>query len=162
MIRRSLLLCGFLAAFAAAGPAALFAQDSAAGVAPPSMPQGALLSPTLIQALDAIKARRLLGVFSFVDPSRTNVAFANVLLYDRKALKRFVKFAKKRYKAAGAITYWEKQVLLLLVGLNEQRGLPPGVERLSGGLLEAVSEMALVPGVEEDRFRSRRLSGGAR
>lgn len=149
----------FLSICLAAAPCVSAETQGRTGFAPPSMPQGVVLDPTLMEALAAIKENRLAGVFSFVDPNQTNVAFANVLLYDHKALKAFVKFSEKRYEKAGAITYWEKQVMLLIVGMSDEKGARPGGRKIPARLLQDVSAMALVPGVDDAQYRTRRLQG---
>jgi hypothetical protein len=155
VILKGLVFSGCLAVVSCVSAAA----QGQTGFAPPSMSQGAVLDPTLMEALAAIKENRLAGVFSFVDPNQTNVAFANVLLYDHKALKAFVKFSRERYEKAGAITYWEKQVMLLIVGMSEEKGVLPGGRKISARLMQDVSAMALVPGVNDAQYRTRRLQG---
>ncbi len=158
---RAFLSC-LLTAMLAVSATLVFAQE-ATSISPKGMRQGVVLNLTTIEALAGIGKQHLAGVLSFVAPEDTILAFANLLLADHKALKRFVKFGNKRFKIAGAITRWEKQVLLLVVGLNEGKDeLPPGMKKVPKGLIAKVSELALAPGVTPDDFRARVLTRGGK
>jgi hypothetical protein len=121
-----------------------FAQSRSSGKKP-ELPKGLVLSETVHDALEAIGAKRLGGVFSYVGEKNLDVAFANLLMADHRALKRFMKFSSKRLKRNGSISIWEKKVMLLVVGMNDQQRLAPGTKRLSSKMMGSVSDLALAP-----------------
>lgn len=146
------MAAALLAAFAAGAPAA--AQD-AIGIEPPQMEQGGVLDLSVIEALAALKRPELSGVFAFVPESRTSIAFANLLLADPKSRGRYLKFCEKTHGDAGAVSRWDKQVLLLLVGMNGQGELPVGVKPMSDKDRKRINKLALVPGVAIEELRGR-------
>jgi hypothetical protein len=160
---RTSILCGLAAALLAASAAKpAFAQRAPSGVTPPRMSQGAVLNLSLIEALVAVRQQRLSGVFAFVPEDRTGLAFANYMMYDHKALKRYLKYARKIFDKAGAISHWDKRVMLLLVGMVNQAQRPPGVEAVGKKQVSQISELALVPGVPVEELRTREAVRGAR
>jgi len=139
LILSALLLSSFALATGEA-----FAQGNSSGEKP-ALPKGIVLSDTVHDALDAIGATRLTGVFSYVGEKYLDIAFANLLMADHRALKRFVKFSSKRLKRNGSVSLWEKKVMLLVVGMNDQQRLAPGAKRLSSRMMGSVSDLALAP-----------------
>lgn len=70
-----------------------------------------------IEGLVAIQQPKLAGVFSFINEKDTTHAFAILLAGDKKAFKKFVLKGEADLKKAGAVTVWDHQVLLNVIGL---------------------------------------------
>ena len=150
------------AAVAALFLAGAFARASSNSIEPPAMQAGVVLNLNLIEALVAIKSERLGMIFSFVPEDRSALAFANFLMADHKALKMFLGVKERQWKKFKGIARWDKQVFLLLVGMNSQTELPPGIERLPEKLSSRVNELALAQGYELEEMRLQQAGGGAK
>ncbi|PCI32230.1 MAG: hypothetical protein COB53_12660 [Elusimicrobia bacterium] len=150
-----------LAACLVAGTSRGFAHD-VNRLEEPGVVKNAPLHPVLVESLSAIRAERLAGLFGFVQPRKSALAFASLLQADHSSMKRFLKFSKERFVAAGVITAWEKLVMLQMVTINSGNYFPKGMERASSKLISQMSELALVGGVSAEMFRQRRMAGGRR
>ncbi|OIO05216.1 MAG: hypothetical protein AUJ52_14130 [Elusimicrobia bacterium CG1_02_63_36] len=157
-IRRG-LTAALLAALAAGAPAAA---ENGFRIDPPKMEQGQLLNLSLIEALATIKEEKLSGVFAFIAEADSSLAFANLLLADSKSRDRFLKACERMHTAAGAISRWDKQVILLLVGMNSQREFPPGIQPMSEKQRTRINKLALIPGVAIEELRNRMATRGKR
>lgn len=73
--------------------------------------QGSRLDMSAVEALATIGRGDLTGVFSFVPAKDSPAAFADLLLRDQKAQKKYVAKVEKDFKVAGGITEWDRAVL---------------------------------------------------
>ncbi len=114
------------------------------------------VSPAVIEALAAIRARALVGIFRFVAPSEAPTALADYLLRDHAKLKRFVKKLEKDLKKFRAISRWDKYVCLHMVGLGLNRSSPGTGKMLSKKWIARVQELTLVPSLPHRELAMRR------
>ena len=115
-----------------------------AGAQSPQVPtQQQIINLSLIEALVAIDATKLSGVFAFVPREQSSMAMADYLMHDRKALKKFVKKGERDFKQVQGINEWDREVYLYLVGINSGRFLPAGVERVPKKWLKRIHRMSL-------------------
>lgn len=125
-----------------------------AAVEAPQQPQ--IINLSLLEALLAVKAQELAGVFGFVEEKNAPAAFADYLFHNRPALKRFVKKGERDSKQAGGVNEWDKQVYLYLLGINASAMLPQGYSRLSSSWVDRLSTLSLAPGLTLSELTARR------
>ncbi|MFH1723808.1 MAG: hypothetical protein ABII00_04205 [Elusimicrobiota bacterium] len=107
----------------------------------PAAPQ--VINLSLMDALVAVGATDLAGVFSFIPEMQSSMALADYLMHNRKALTKFIKKGEKDLKEVQGINEWDKQVFLFLIGINAQPRLPAGIERIPEKLMKQVNRMGL-------------------
>lgn len=133
---KALLAAGAALALAGAGSPAR-AQEPRV----PSMDQ--VINLSLVEALVAVGAADLAGVFGFIPEERTAMAMADYLLRDRKGLKRFIKKGQRDLRELGGVNEWDKQVYLFLVGMTSSGALPAGVRPLSAKTINGIQQLGL-------------------
>ena len=105
--------------------------------------QSQIINLSLVEALIAVKATDLAGVFGFIPEEQSSMAMADYLMHDHKALKLFVKKAEKDLSVAEGVNEWDKRVLLFLVGIDASGVLPPGIERVPKRWMERINSLSL-------------------
>ena len=80
-----------------------------------AQPQSGIISLSLIEALSAIKQPELVGIFLFVAEPDGPAAFANFLVRDMKALKRYTEKLEDDRKVAQGLTGWDHEVCANLI-----------------------------------------------
>jgi hypothetical protein len=98
------------AASAPTGPAANTAKSS-------PMNSGGMVSLSLVEALAAVRAPELAGLFSFIAESDAPFAFADYLAREKKAQKLYIEKLDDDKKAANGLTAWDHSVCASLVNL---------------------------------------------
>lgn len=139
--------------------AAIFASPVAAQprrAAVPSVSQ--IINFSLMEALVAVKAEDLAGVFAFIPENKSSMAMADYLMHNHRAMKRFAKKVTEDLEETQGINEWDKEVLLYVVGMNNSPGLPAGVKRLSKRLNRKVSRLSLAPSIPLSVMVQRRAS----
>lgn len=111
------------------------------------IPQPQLLDLNVMEALVAVRAQDLAGVFGFVAPEYAPFALADYLLHNRKAMKRLLKKDQADLKQTGGVSAFDKQVFMAVAQINQGVELPPGVLRLSKKEDFDVSEIVLARGL---------------
>ncbi len=81
------------------------------------MNSGGIVSLSLVEALAAVRAPELAGIFSFIAEGDSPFAFADYLARDKKALKRYIEKLGDDLKAANGLTAWDHSVCAGLVNL---------------------------------------------
>ena len=76
-----------------------------------------MLNLSCVEALVAIGQASLAGVFSFIPEKDAPAAFADLLVHDRKALKKFLAKLRKDRKDAGGITTWDHEAVAFAVSI---------------------------------------------
>ena len=95
--------------------AVLAAAQTAGAIEPP---QGAqLLNLGCVEALAAIGQADLAGVFSFIAEKDAPAAFADLLVHNKKALKKFLAKVEKDLKSASGVAVWDHEALQLAVSI---------------------------------------------
>lgn len=138
-MKKILLLAIFLAALAGS--------LSAQGEGQQLPVQTQIINLSLLEALVAIQATDLAGVFGFIPEDQSAMAMADYLMHNHRALKKFVKKGERDFKEVQGVNDWDKQVLLYLIGINNSVSLPVGVERIPAGLMRRINELGLAPGL---------------
>lgn len=115
-----------------------------------------MLDLSCVEALVAIKESRLAGVFSFVPDKDAPQAFADLLVHDRKALKRYLAKLARDDKQAGGISSWDHQV----VGLALQIYASPiaGTVEKPGSLKGKLEGLSGEPSLSLEQITTRRKS----
>lgn len=118
-------------------------------------PAGAqMLNLSCVEALAAIDEPRLAGVFSFIPEKDTPQAFADLVMHDRKALKRYVKKLEKDMKAGGVTTWDHESVTFALQILSSP--LADTLEKPSGSEREALDMAARAPVLTLEQMTAKR------
>ncbi len=98
------------AAGAPTGPAASTAKSA-------PMNSGGMVSLSLVEALSAVRAPELAGIFSFIAEGDSPFAFADYLAREKKAMKLYLEKLDDDKKAANGLTTWDHAVCASLVNL---------------------------------------------
>jgi hypothetical protein len=152
-MRRPLLALLFGAACGAclsSGPAAAQPPRAAA----PNSAQ--IINFNVVDALAAIGAQELGGVFTFIPEDRTSMAMAAYLMESPKALKRFIKKASADRKEFQAINAWDKEVLLYLVGMGSSGQVSTGGRSIPESAMKKIQALSLEPALPRDIMMQRR------
>ena len=75
----------------------------------PQTPQ--MINLSCVEALVAIGESKLAGVFSFVPDKDSPGAFADLIVHDKKALKKYINKLERDLKDAGGIATWDSQAV---------------------------------------------------
>jgi len=97
----------------------------AAAVAFVSLPAGAVQAPSssqiinlsCVEALVSVDEQRLAGIFSFVSEKDGPAAFADLIVHNKKELKKFVAKVQKDKKLANGISAWDRDALQFALGI---------------------------------------------
>lgn len=146
---KRVLLAGLLAA----GCSAARAQTDRAVE---TMQQPQIINLSLLEALIAMDAQDLSGIFSFVPEAGAPLALADHLLRHNGRLKRFVKKGERDLREAGGVNEWDRQVFLHIVALQAAGAVPPGLDRLSPAWMGRVSTLATAPALPLAEVTARR------
>lgn|GEM_PF-2103764 len=145
---RNALLALFLGApcFAAAAAApkaapATPAQASAATPPPNGFPAAAEDPWVLTDALSAIDQPKMRAVFGYVASQYSAMAFADYLVGDSKALKRYVKKISADRRLVGGLTQWDHNVCVVLV--NRFEAAAEAEDRPSASRLSEINQCLL-------------------
>jgi hypothetical protein len=87
----------------------------ALALAPCASAQSGLVSGSLIDALAAIGKPELGGLFAYIGEENSPRAFADLIVKDQKALKKYSNKLKGDLKAAGGTTAWDHEACAALV-----------------------------------------------
>ena len=137
-----LILAAALAAGAAAAP-------------DPGPTPGGVLNLSCIEALAAIGQPNLAGVFSFISEKDSPAAFADLTAHNEKAIKKYVEKVDKDFKAAGGVTTWDHETLMLALALYSGP-LALTFEKPSAKALARINELSLAPTLSLEQVAARR------
>jgi hypothetical protein len=116
-----------------------------------------ILDLNCVEGLVAVDRAALAGVFSFIAPKDTAPAFADLLVRDQKALKKFLAKMEKDLKSASGVTVWDHEVLLNAVSLFGSP-LAPTLDVPVKKVLGRMSELSLAPTLSLEQVAVRRKS----
>lgn len=133
------------------------AADRAAVRTPKSAPMstGGMVSLSLVEALSAVRAPELAGVFSFIAEENAPFAFADYLARDKKALKLYVGKLDDDRKVANGLTAWDHSVCASLVNLYSSP-LANTFGRPDEKRMSRINQCVLVPVVPLEEIVARR------
>lgn len=87
-----------------------------AGAQQPGRP-ATMLNLSCVEALVAIDQANLAGVFSFVSEKDGPLAFADLIVRDKKAMKKFLAKLDKDRKEVQAISTWDREAVIGAVSI---------------------------------------------
>ncbi|MBI3564300.1 MAG: hypothetical protein HY079_03785, partial [Elusimicrobia bacterium] len=140
---------------ASAGSAAPAAPAPAGAPAAGASSNGGMVSLSLVEALAAVRAPQLAGLFSFISSDDAPFAFADYLARDKKALKLYVEKLDDDRKAANGLTAWDHNVCASLVNLYSSP-LAATFGRPDEKRLSKINQCVLVPVVPLEDIVARR------
>jgi hypothetical protein len=147
---RSILPALLLGAVLSAGrPAA-----AQSGRSVPNVAQ--IINFNVVDALAAIGAQELGGVFTFIPDDRASMAMAAYLLESPKTLKRFMKKVSTDLKETQGISAWDKEVLLYLVGMGASGQTSTAGKTIPESTMKRIQEMSLEPALPREVIVQRR------
>ena len=121
----------------------------------PAVAAAGVLNLSCIEGLAAIGQPNLAGVFSFISEQDSSAAFADLLVHDNKALKKYVEKVDRDFKAAGGVTDWDHEVLMFALNLFSGP-LAQTLEKPSSKMLARLNELSLAPKLSLEVVASRR------
>ena len=140
---------------AAAAPSA--AQQAPAAAPGLDMPQPSqIINLNVLEALAVIQAEDLAGVFAYIPEANAAPALAHYLLYNKSALKRFIKKSESDLKELGVINEWDKQVCAYMIGLHSSGILSEKAHANSGSFIDRISTLSAAPGLPLSEISLRR------
>jgi hypothetical protein len=128
------------------------APQSLAAKAPAS---AGMVNLSLVEALAAVNAPQLAGLFSFINENDSPFAFADYLARDKKALKLYVSKLDDDRSLANGLTAWDHSVCASLVNLYSS---PAGATfaRPDEKRMSKINQCVLAPVVALDEIVARR------
>lgn len=132
----------------------LFAPPAAAAVEAPKGPQ--MISLGCVEALAAIgQADRLNGIFSFIAEKDAPAAFADLLVRDSKAMKKFLAKVEKDKKEVLGVGAWDREALQFVVSIYGSP-LAQTLEKPSDKTMSRLTELANSTALSLEEMTARR------
>jgi len=125
---------------------------SAAAEAPKS---GQILNLSCLQALVAVDEGNLAGVFSFVPEKDSPAAFADLVVRNPKAMKKYLAMLEKDLKEVSGISAWDHEVLAFAVSVYASP-LASTLEKPAPRILKRLLELNGVASLTLQEMTSRR------
>ncbi|MDD5629635.1 MAG: hypothetical protein PHU21_11260 [Elusimicrobia bacterium] len=144
-----------LAAALAAGGVGNVVSAQEPGPAPGPSAQGSVLDLSCIEALAAVGEADLAGVFSFIPEKDLPAAFADLVVNDGKALKKYVAKVGRDFDDAGGITTWDRSALLAVLALYSGPAAPT-LEKPSPKVMARINELSLAATMSLEQVAARR------
>ncbi len=116
---------------------------------------GGIINLSCMEALAAIEKPELAGVFSFVAEKDSANAFANLVVQKGGSLKKYAAKLEQDSKAAGGITVWDHESVLVVLSLLAGP-LADTLEKPSAKVTRQLSELSLVPAVSLETVSAKR------
>lgn len=117
-----------------------------------------MMNLNMIEALIAVGAADLAGVFNYIPEAAGPAAFSDYLLHNRKAFKKFIKKGLKDLKDTGGVNGWDRVVYMIILNVNNQPMLPPGVDHLSKQQEQDLSQLVLARALTLQEMNAARAS----
>ncbi|MBI5211537.1 MAG: hypothetical protein HY927_16305 [Elusimicrobia bacterium] len=119
---------------------------------------GALMNLSCIEALVAIDADWLAGVFSFVPEKDSPTAFADIIVRNKAAMKRYLGKLSRDYRAAKGISEWDHEVVMKALELYGSP-LAEAVGKPDSSVRERLGTLSLAPTMSLGELSMRRKGG---
>jgi hypothetical protein len=117
--------------------------------------QAQILNLSCVEALVAAGQSHLAGVFSFVPEKDAPNAFADLIVHDRKALKKYVAKLEADLKEAGGISTWDHEVLAFALTIYGSP-LAQTLDKPGKSQMSALNKLALAPSLSLQDMTARR------
>jgi hypothetical protein len=101
-------------------------------------------NPSCVEALVAIGESRLTGIFAFVSEKDSAAAFADFLMRDKSALKKFVAKDEKDLKELQGLSQWDHDVISAALAFLASP-LAETVEKPAAKVVARLNELARSP-----------------
>jgi len=116
---------------------------------------GQLLNLSCMEALVAIDEANLAGVFSFVPEKDGSAAFADLVVHNPKAMKKYLAKVEGDLKAVGGISVWDREALAFALSIYASP-LGGTLEKPSAKAMARLAELAQAPGLTLGEMTARR------
>ena len=100
-----------------------------------------MLNLSCVEALVSIGQASLAGVFSFIPEKDSPAAFADLIVHDRKALKKYAVKLEKDLKEAGGISVWDHEAVAFALSIYASP-LAETLDKPGASLLTRLDEFA--------------------
>ena len=118
----------------------------AAGLAWGQSSQGGpqMINLSCVEALVAIGQPELAGVFSYISEKDGPAAFADLLVHNKKAMKKFLAKGEKDLKTAAGISQWDHEAVVAAVSIYGSP-LAQTLEKPASDTLSRLTNLASAP-----------------
>jgi hypothetical protein len=117
-----------------------------------------MLNLSCVEALVSIDEARLAGAFSFVPEKDAPAAFADLVVHDRKALKKYVAKLDKDFKDAGGISIWDHESVAFAVSIYGSP-LAQTLDKPAASVISHMAELAAAPTMTLEQLTAKRRKG---
>lgn len=124
-------------------------------VKPKPVPQTTLLNLSCMSALAAVEQADLAGVFTFIAEKDSSAAFAELLVRNKRARKKYRAKLQADMKASGGVSAWDHEVLIRLLEIYVSPQAET-LERLSSSMTADFNELSLAPALSLEEMNSRK------
>jgi hypothetical protein len=114
-----------------------------------------MLDLNCMDALVAAEKSSLAGVFSFIPQKDTTAAFSDLIVRDKKALKKYIAKVEKDLKVASGITLWDHEVVLNALSLFGSP-LAATFEAPPKKITDKLTELSVAPTLSLEQVTARR------
>ena len=149
---KGLLVLAVLGALAVPGRAG---QAGGRPAASPAESSGGLLDPSCLEALAALEHTDLAGILSFVPEKDVPSAFADFLVRNHSALRRYLGKLEKDLRGSRGISQWDHGVVAKALELYHSP-LADTLEKPSTSIDRRLNSLALAPTLSLEEINSRR------
>lgn len=133
--------------------AALLTRSAAVSAEAPAAMQ--MLNLSCVEALASVDEAGLAGVFSFIPDKDSPAAFADLLVHNKKATKKFLAKVEKDLKSSGGISLWDHQSLQFALAIYASP-LAETLEKPAGKTVSKITELAAAPTLSLEELTARR------
>jgi len=136
-----------LAVICALAPMATRAQD---------LPPSHILNLNCLEALAAVGEPELSGIFSYVPDADTAAAFADLVVHQRSALRKFMDKDEADVKAVGGVSQWDHSVAAYALSIYALPAAAATVEKPSASDLKRLNALLAAPALSLEQMTARR------
>jgi hypothetical protein len=130
--------------------------------APGVFAQGAsdahMLNLSCVEALVSIGQAHLAGVFSFVPEKDAPAAFADLIVHDKKALKKYLGKLDGDFKQAAGLSNWDHEALIFALSIYASP-MAQTLDKPSGSQMTRMTELGHAPTMTLEQLTARRRKG---
>ncbi|HVC09703.1 MAG TPA: hypothetical protein VNH15_07180 [Elusimicrobiota bacterium] len=128
-------------------PAAARAQD---------LPPSHILNLNCLEALAAVGEPELSGIFSYVPDADTAAAFADLVVHQPAALRKFMAKDEADVKSVGGISQWDHSVAAYALSIYALPAAAATVDKPSSSDLKRLNALAAAPALSLEQMTARR------
>jgi hypothetical protein len=117
-----------------------------------------MLNLSCVEALVSIDQANLAGVFSFVPEKDGPAAFADLVVHQKKALKKFLGKLERDQKEAGGVSAWDHEAAAFALSIYRSP-LGETIDKPGEALLKRLEDAARAPTMTLQEMTARRRKG---